>query len=108
VTTETMNDPQIAKNILAQLKALDPYCLGAWGAYNSPSVNPVMDMGDGLKFKTQGLARWKGYVYIQYDYGNDAYNITFAKIRKYEWKVEKKVEGVYVEQMVEIINRHVR
>tara|TARA_Y100001973_G_C5155688_1_gene310596 strand:+ start:993 stop:1313 length:321 start_codon:yes stop_codon:yes gene_type:complete len=103
----TTNDPQIGLEILNQLRGMDRMCLHAWGAFNSPKINPVILMPDGLKFKTQGLVAWKGYVYIRYDYGTDLYTVEFAKIRKFEWKVEKKVEGVYFDQLAEIINRQV-
>jgi hypothetical protein len=92
---------QIAKTILQQIKATDFWALGAWGA------KEMVAMKDGLKFKTSGMVKWKGYVYIQYDNGMDLYNVIFAKIRKMEWKEEKRLDGVYVDQLVEIINRQV-
>lgn len=91
----------IARTILDQIKMIDRRALMAWGA------KEMVDMGDGLKFKTTGLVRWKGYVYIQYNEGTDLYDITFARIRKYEWIVDKKVEGVFVEDLVSIIDRQV-
>ena len=91
----------IAKTILDQIKGMDFWALGAWGAKD------LVAMKDGLKFKTSGMVKWKGYVYIQYDEGMDLYNVIFAKIRKLEWKVEKQVDGVYFDQLVEIIDRKV-
>jgi hypothetical protein len=89
---------QIANIILQQIKATDFWALGAWGA------KEMVAMKDGLKFKTSGMVKWKGYVYIQYDEGQDLYNIIFAKIRKHEWKEEKRIEGVYFDQLVELID----
>jgi hypothetical protein len=91
----------IAKNILEQIKAIDVWALGAWGA------KELVAMNDGLKFKTSGMVKWKGYVYIQYNEGQDLYDVIFAKIRKYEWKEQERVEGVYFDQLVEIIDRRV-
>mgnify|MGYP001125031219 CR=1 FL=1 len=91
----------IAKTILQQIKTIDIWAMGAWGA------KELVAMEDGLKFKTSGAVRWKGYVYVQYDYGNDLYNVVFAKIRKMEWKVQEKVEGVFVEDLVNVIEAKV-
>lgn len=91
----------IAKNILEQIKAIDVWALGAWGA------KELVAMNDGLKFKTSGMVKWKGYVYIQYNEGQDLYDVIFAKIRKYEWKEQERVEGVYFDQLVEVIDRRV-
>lgn len=91
----------IAKNILEQIKAIDVWALGAWGA------KELVAMNDGLKFKTSGMVKWKGCVYIQYNEGQDLYDVIFAKIRKYEWKEQERVEGVYFDQLVEVIDRRV-
>lgn len=91
----------VAKIILGQIKALDKWALGAWGAKD------LVAMNDGLKFKTSGMVRWKGYVYVKYDEGQDLYNVIFGRIRKYEWKVDKQVDGVFVEDLVEVINSQV-
>jgi hypothetical protein len=95
------NSMQIATTIRNQIRAIDPNAMMAWGA------TQLIAMRDGLKFKTSGLVRWKGYVYIQYDEGQDLYNVIFAKVRKLEWKVTKQVDGVFFDQLVEIIDRQV-
>jgi hypothetical protein len=64
-------------------------------------------MNDGLKFKSSGMTRWKGYVYVQYDEGQDLYNVIFAKIRKMQWNVQKEVKGVFVEDLVNVIDEQV-
>ena len=91
----------IAQTILTQIKTLDPMAMTAWGAKD------LIAMNDGLKFKTSGMVKWKGYVYIQYNHGQDLYDIIFAKIRKYEWKEEKKVTGVFFDQLINIIDKQV-
>jgi hypothetical protein len=92
---------QIANIILQQIRGTDFWALGAWGA------KEMVAMKDGLKFKTSGMVKWKGYVYVQYDEGMDLYNIIFAKIRKMEWKEEKLIDGVYFDQLVEFIDKQV-
>lgn len=91
----------IAKIIMSQIKTIDRQAFMAWGAKD------YVNMGDGLKFKTSGMVKWKGYVYVRYDRGRDLYNVEFATIRKMEWKVVKKVEGVYAEDLVNVIDEQV-
>lgn len=91
----------VAKTILEQLKTIDPVAMFAWGA------KELVDMNDGLKFKTSGAVKWKGYVYVQYDEGHDLYNVIFAQLRKFEWVERKKVCGVFAEDLVNVINEQV-
>ena len=91
----------IAKTILSQIKTLDFWAMGSWGA------KELVSMNDGLKFKTSGMVKWKGYVYVKYDYGQDLYDVIFARIRKMEWIEDEKVEGVYAENLVDVISQKV-
>jgi hypothetical protein len=91
----------IATIIRDQIRAMDRNAMMAWGS------KELVAMRDGLKFKTSGMVKWKGYVYVQYDEGQDLYNVIFAKIRKYEWIEQERVEGVFFDQLVEIIDRRV-
>lgn len=93
--TSTMN---VAQNILSQIKALDPMALPAWGAKD------LINMGDGLKFKTTGMTPYKGYVYVKYNAGKDLYDVQFFKLRKLEVKMDKVVEDVYAEDLVRVID----
>ena len=90
-----MNTAQI---ILSQIKTLDPRALWAWGAKD------LMNMGDGLKFKTSGMTPWKGYVYVKYNSGKDLYEIQFFRFRKMEVKYDKVVEDVFAEDLVSVID----
>lgn len=92
----------VGKTIFAQIKAIDPMALFAWGAKDMVAMN------DGFKFKTSGMVKWKGYVYIKYDHNNDLYDVIFAKIKKYEWVEEKTVCGVYCDQLVSVIDSKVQ
>jgi hypothetical protein len=84
----------IAKTILTQIKQLDPMSLWAWGAKD------LVAMSDGLKFKSSGTVKWKGYVHIKYDEGQDLYNIDFFKIRKCAIVFTEQLEGVFVDEMI--------
>jgi len=88
----------IAVIIRDQIKAIDPRALWAWGAKD------LVNMGDGLKFKSSGMAKWKGYVYVKYNEGKDLYDIDFFKIRGIDVKYVKKLEGIYVEDLVSVID----
>lgn len=93
-----MNTAQI---ILSQIKTIDPRAMWAWGSKD------LMNMGDGLKFKTSGMTPWKGYVYIKYNEGKDLYEVQFFRFRKMEVKYDKKVEDVYAEDLVNVIDSFV-
>lgn len=90
-----------AQTILSQIKAIDPMAMFAWGAKD------LMNMGNGLKFKTSGMTPWKGYVYIKYNEGKDLYEIDFFRFRKMEPIYDKTVEDVYAEDLVQIIDNFV-
>ena len=89
---------EIAKTILSQIKALDPRATWAWGAKD------FVAMGDGLKFKSSGMVRWKGHVYIKYDAGQDLYDIDFFTVRNAEIKYKERLKGVFSEDLVRLID----
>ena len=91
----------IAQTILDQIKTIDPMALPAWGAKD------LMNMGDGLKFKTTGMTPYKGYVYIKYVAGRDLYEVQFFRFRKLEMKMDKVVEDVYAQDLVSVIDNFV-
>jgi hypothetical protein len=88
----------IAQTILSQIKTIDPMATFAWGAKD------LVNMGDGLKFKTSGMVKWKGYVYIKYNAGTDLYDIEFFRIRNFEIKTDKGITDVYAEDLVNVID----
>ena len=88
----------IAQTILSQIKTIDPRATWAWGA------KEFVNMGDGLKFKTSGMVKWKGYVYIKYNEGTDLYDIEFFRIRNCEIKCDKGMTDIYAEDLVSVID----
>lgn len=98
-----------------QIKVMDPMAFIAWGAKNFSQDNN----GNTLKFKTSGLCKWKGWVEITYNPGNDLYDIVFGRVRKPrktksnpfpvpEWKVDERAEGIYFDNLIEVIDRRVK
>lgn len=84
-----------------QIRAVDRFAFGAWG------TKDIVNMGNGLKFKTSGMVRWKGYVYVKYDAANDLYDVDFFRIRNAEVKYDRQVAGVFAEDLVRIIDEQV-
>ena len=91
----------IATNILTQIKALDPRATWAWGAKDFVATK------NGLQFKTSGMVYWKGYVHITLDEGRDLYNIEFYKMRGVKRTMTASVEGVFADQLIELIDSQV-
>jgi hypothetical protein len=91
----------IAKTIHSQIKTIDFWAFGAWGAKNLTSHS------DGLSFKTSGSVRWKGTVKIALDEGKDLYAIKFMRVRNLKVIVDKIIEDVFVEDLVRFIDEQV-
>ena len=91
----------IAKTILEQIKAIDYWSLGAWGAKN------LMGLSNGLSFKTSGMTKWKGTVTVTLDEAKDLYVVKFTRLRKLQVIVDKVVEDVFAEDLVNVIDAQV-
>ena len=92
---------QVSKTIYDQIRTLDKKAFMAWGAKD------FVNMNDGLKFKTTGMVKWKGQVYIKYNKETDLYDIQFFRIVKMDIKTDKEVKGVQVENLVKTIDAQV-
>jgi hypothetical protein len=91
----------VAQTILQQIKSIDPWAMAAWGAKD------LVNMGAGLKFKTSGMVKWKGYVHVKYDAGNDVYDVDFYRIRGAKIIVDNAIQGVYCDMLVDVVNGQV-
>lgn len=90
---------ELASTILNQIKAGDSWALGAWGARGYYAISESKDFQGGLGFKVNGL-KHKGWVTIKLRWVDD-YTISFInKIGQ----VVKEVEGIYCDQLVEVID----
>ena len=87
----------VAKTILSQIKTLDPKALDAWGATGLAATE------DSLTFKSSGMVKHKGYVTIKLN-GRDLYDVTFGKMRKFQYKELARVEDVFVEDLIKTID----
>lgn len=68
----------------------------SWG-FNSPKT-----ITNGLSFKVQGF-KFKGSVEVVYNEGSDLFDISFIKCSK----IIEAVEGVYIDQLITVIDYHV-
>jgi hypothetical protein len=52
------------------------------------------------------MVKNKGYITIKLN-GNDLYDVTFGKVRKFEYKELVRVEDVFVENLIETVDKMV-
>ena len=96
-------EERIARTILEQIKANDVWALAAYGAKNFIAHNADNSKLGGVQFDVNGL-NFKGRVIIELMF-DDTYTITFGKLNvKYEWNEIKKVEGVYFDMLVDVLD----
>lgn len=89
---------QIVQTIRDQLFASGAMKVWSWGSHAWMQMDELT-----LQFKVQGRY-FHGHVRVAYDEGDDLYNIHFGHWRNRQWKNVETVEGVYCDQMVEIID----
>lgn len=74
-----------------------PTILMSWG-FESPMVIKL-----GLQFKVNGF-KHKGLIRIVYDEGADLFDISLIGVDNF---VKETIEGIYFDQLVEVIDDHV-
>lgn len=99
------------KEILRQIKAIDKWALAAWAAKNFVVSDAGVDMKGNpydayLKFKVNGPKLKRGTVII-YLTPNDDYTVVFGQVRGADWKELKRVDMIYFDQLVEVIDQYV-
>lgn len=100
-----------AQIILEQLQTLGRTIVWSWGAHAYKSINEtqmVEDFGShlgALSFKVQGRL-FRGDIAIVLK-GDDTYTIHVGHLKKGRFNTIKKFEGVYFDQMLEIIDENV-
>ena len=90
---------EIAKTILEQIKALDFWALGSYGATNYVTVPESKQYSGGVSFKVNGYHH-KGWASIKLTY-MDEYEISFIVNGG---EVFKLVEGVYCDELVTVLD----
>ena len=99
-----MDSKQIAQTILNQIKTIDPRALMAYGAKQFVCFgNNNKDVVGGLQFTVNGL-KHKGKVVIELT-SRDEYRIRIGKIYKSEWREKKVVDGVFCEDLVNVLDQ---
>ena len=96
----------IADTIFSQIKYLDPLAFSAWGAKDYTTIIDKNGIENGLRFKTSGLVENKGYVTITLN-PRDYYDVTFGRIRKFEWKELNRQNDVFVGDLIPTIDKMV-
>lgn len=89
-------DTRMAEYIMVLLKSRITI-MWSWG---STSFTPL---NEGLMWHVEGFLH-KGWVKVLYNYATDAFDVYFLNNKK---EVVEKVEEVYLDSLVDVIDRHV-
>lgn len=92
-------EKQIAQTIISQVNAIDTWAFGCYAAQKLQVIPQQEDFQGGLKFQCNGY-NVKGYTTIQLHW-NDTYTISFYNRNNNHMKT---VEGVYCDQLVEVLD----
>jgi hypothetical protein len=93
-------DYNIGKTILQQIKTIDFWALGSWGAKD------YVLLKNGIQFKVKGWHN-QSKIIIKLN-GNDTYDIEYGRISKLNWITMEKVDDVYNENLVMCIDRLIK
>lgn len=91
----------LVTTIRAQLMGTGATKVWSWGSHAWAQIDEMT-----LQFKVQGR-HFHGHVRIAYDEGYDLYVIHFGHWRNRQWKNIETIDGVYFDQMVDIIDQKV-
>lgn len=97
---ESMNESKISQTILNQIKSLNKWALDSWGAKNYIATD------NGIQFDVRG-SKFRGRIVIELDKSSDTYTIEFGNVRKLEWVVKKKLENIFAEDLVNVLDQHI-
>jgi hypothetical protein len=96
-----MADLTVAKTILAQIRALDPMALGAWG------FRDAMGDANSVTFRVNGARSGHAYVKVTLE-PDDTYTVDVFRIRRVKLDIRRieigLKEGVYDDMLVSIID----
>ncbi len=109
--SESKDPAQVASTIMKQIKhgmnAIDFLSLGIKNRFSFKSDQKFIDVkatGPGLQMDVRG--HWKGRVLIRLA-PSDTYTVIFGRVRGAKWKVDKTVDGIYADQLGEVIRDNV-
>jgi hypothetical protein len=100
-----MENLDIAKTIISQIHSgrvdrnSGTQLMMCWG-FRKPNV-----VEQGVEFNVSGL-KYRGIVRVVLDFGTDTYSVILGKYNKKvgEFVVKSKIDGVYCDQLTEIID----
>lgn len=94
-----MSNLAVANEILRQIKAADKWFLGAVAAKNMLGGENELRFNIGRNPKVSYAK-----VIIELDVGADLYNVVVGRVRKGAWKEIERVEGVFCDQLVPVLD----
>lgn len=89
------NKMKEAAQYIINIFRIDPVVVLSWG------INNVVTRKNGLEFKVQGF-KFQGCVSINFNEGTELFDISFQNEKGVE-----KIDGVYGDRLVDVIDRHV-
>lgn len=102
---KTQNKMTVAQIIRDQIWERDRMALWAWGATKH---GDLIGKENGLAIRVRNCPNlkkgYKYYVNVIYDEGRDLYNVDLTRIRGTKVAVVERIEGVYVDQLIQVID----
>ena len=95
MTTQTT---VVQETILQQIRAIDKWALGAWGA------REMKASGATLIFRVNGTKLKRGWIEVAYNEGPDTYTVTGLYRTNLEIKTRASISDVYCENLVQVID----
>ncbi len=90
--------------ILNQIRAMDKWALGAWGA-NTYVQGKIYNNQEGIKFKCSGTKAKRGsWAMVTLDEATDTYNVYTYRILKGDVKWDNEATGVYCDSLVQVLD----
>lgn len=96
--SESSRGKAIAQTIVQQIKAQDKWAMASWGA------NELVALEDGIQFRVKGAhVKSGGRVQVRLN-ATDTYDIRLIRVRGMNVKELGSADGVYVDQLVDILD----
>ena len=92
------NSMIVQETILKQIRSIDKWALGAWGARELKGSNET------LYFRVNGTKLKAGWIEITLDRGTDTYTVKGLYQYNMEIKTRKEFTDVYCENLVQVID----
>lgn len=95
----------VGQVIFEQLKAMDKMAIWAWGSKDF-LTGKVDGQHEGLMFSVTNCPKAKrgAKVQILLDEAQDLYNVRVIRVYRGQLKIDNELEGVYVEDLISVID----